>query len=600
MDAEGQKTGIFGSLVFATSSQNAHPEPIEVAADAVACVIDISESIDLGHLREAYQRIAQAKTLKKTPAPETEDTPVSSITLGIVFALHSTVPLEKLAEELDRLNRETPSSQWPDMLVVLSTGTINYVVQFPGEHVSADFLPPGEGALTSYTPPMYVILFVRATGAYTFNKMFAYLTAHLAFFSPGWRLTNWAKLLEGSPKEGIVVCGYQYNLSGELLPVPRQFYNDRYLPPPPLRIEDGKGTLLSTLQFLPWQDGGVILLRGKLPLEGLLVFLGKKALERGGIIRRPDAPDAQISYVLPITQADFMEMVKRLQRQSNLVVRKDSTKWVLQKFADEGSTSPFMARLFMGIVRFRDAVFPHGAKRDEFDKAYDFFIMTLMNARTTAQEIGQLLVEHARKVSQGEIAKTQGQAIQIDQSIDRQLRRDVETFLNSAVRALKQGMQDVTKIVHVNIGFFFQKPDSFANGVAALEKTDPHLAAYLREARKWSERLLDIRNAVEHKGWTLPRIRYSQDSGGIRSEEPQISGQPVSTFVEFTLDRLCCFGEEVTSHCLQSCLSAGISITEIPPSQRKPEIPERFQFTLATGGMPVWTITYHQSKFEET
>jgi hypothetical protein len=60
---------------------------------------------------------------------------------------------------------------------------------------------------------------------------------------------------------------------------------------------------LCTIQYLTWQDGAAILLRGKLPFAGILVFLGKEGLAKGGIIRRPN--DLQISHVLPITLAKF-------------------------------------------------------------------------------------------------------------------------------------------------------------------------------------------------------------------------------------------------------------------------------------------------------
>jgi len=30
------------------------------------------------------------------------------------------------------------------------------------------------------------------------------------------------------------------------------------------------------------------------------------------------------------------------------------------------------------------------------------------------------------------------------------------------------------------------------------------------------------------------------------------------------------------------------------------EMPERFRVTIANGGMPLWTITFHTSSFEET
>jgi uncharacterized protein (DUF2249 family) len=43
-----------------------------------------------------------------------------------------------------------------------------------------------------------------------------------------------------------------------------------------------------------------------------------------------------------------------------------------------------------------------------------------------------------------------------------------------------------------------------------------------------------------------------------------------------------------------------ISVTEIPISQIEAELPERFRLTLTEGGMPVWRLSYHLSKFEET
>ena len=56
-------------------------------------------------------------------------------------------------------------------MVVASTGAVHYAVQFPGESLSGDFLPPAEGALAAFTPPMYIVIVMRPTGAYTFNKM---------------------------------------------------------------------------------------------------------------------------------------------------------------------------------------------------------------------------------------------------------------------------------------------------------------------------------------------------------------------------------------------------------------------------------------------
>jgi hypothetical protein len=63
-------------------------------------------------------------------------------------------------------------------------------------------------------------------------------------------------------------------------------------------------------------------------------------------------------------------------------------------------------------------------------------------------------------------------------------------------------------------------------------------------------------------------------------------------------DRLCCFAEDLIAHALQAQMPKGISITEIPLGERKPEIVERFRPALVGGGTHLWAISYHDSKFE--
>jgi hypothetical protein len=519
------------------------------------------------------------------------------VTLGLILAQKSDLPLETLADELDRLNATTPGSERADMLVVASAGVINYGVQFPGEGVSADFLPPAEGAAKTHIVPVYVVMVMRPSGDYSLNKMMAFLFAHLELFSPGAKLPRWIDVLKGVTPNAVTLWGYQYNLSGELVRVPKEFYNDRYIPPLPVAIEDGKGTVLATLQFLPWQDGAAILLKGKLPLEGLLVFLGKEMVGHGRVV---NLKESQISYVLPITAAAFRRMLQRLQQQSNMIVRPVEPTWTVQKVADEGSSSPFMARLWIGIVHLRDQVYPDAGARDRFDKAYDFVLKSLFSARDASRQLMGLWTEHERKVESGEVARVQGKSIHVNESVSQELGQEADAFLNAATRALKKGMQDIASVLGVNIGFLFQKQMHFESGIKAMEATDPALAAYLREARTWSERLLAARNAVEHDGWTLPEVTYQRVDDKIVARQPAIDGQPVTAFAEFVFDRLACFVEDVTAHCLGRRLPAFVALSEVPQAERPDEKPERFRLTLAVGGTKPWLIAFHASSFDET
>jgi hypothetical protein len=597
VDRQGISSSRFAAVVYVSPSTESSPSPTEVPADSAAAVIDATTVLSIDALRAAYARIAQVKRLKKTPAP-TLDRATTTITLGLIYAQSSSVPLETLAEELERHNAQTPGREWPDMVAVGTTGAIQYAVQFPGEGLSGDYLPPAEGALSNYVPAMYVVIVMRPAGNQTFNKLFAFLLAHLGIFSPGARIPNFAEVLEGVPKTAIVIAGFQYDLKGNLKPVPRDHYQDRLIPTPPLQIEDSRRQLLATIRFLPWQDGGAIMLRGKLPLIGILPFLERADLLKAGVINRP--PDVQISYVLPITPDDFGAMLMRFQQRSNMAVRKPQGHWIVQKMADEGSASPFVARLFMGLLKLRDAVLPDPATRENFDKAFDFVPTSLTNARATAKEIRELWAAHVQNVTSGKAVRRQGQAIHIDESIDKDLRKQVEHFLNAAVRVVKQGMQNLTTELGTDIGFMFKKQRAFESGLAALKVADPALADYLEKSRRWTERLINSRNALEHSGWALPRVTYDTGGAVVSPDEPQIDGQPVTEFVDGMLDRLCSFVEEVSAHCLQQKMPAAITITEVPQAERRPEAPERFTITLAVGGLPRWAISYHATRFEET
>jgi hypothetical protein len=74
----------------------------------------------------------------------------------------------------------------------------------------------------------------------------------------------------------------------------------------------------------------------------------------------------------------------------------------------------------------------------------------------------------------------------------------------------------------------------------------------------------------------------------------------VTVFVTHKADRLLCFVEDITVHCIQRRMPSGLSITEIPLPQRSTEMPLRFRQTLVQGGMPLWQLAYHATAFEAT
>lgn len=583
----------FESVIYVSSRTQSENQPVEMRPDEVACAFHVVRNLGPEELRIGYERIRVIKQLRRTQIPDLAY-PINDRPLGIIFAVDSDTPIEKIGELMIDLNRNHPSEQWPDVVVILTRGTVSYAAQIHGEPLKGDFFLPDKQNRSIM--PMYIHLIARGLGILAMNKMLGFVFLHLRTFSPGTNLPDVTQVLANLPSSAMTLGLYQFNLEGELVSLPYETHLTQALEAPlPLRIEDSNGTLLSHVQFIPWTSGGAVRLIGKLPLEGILLFLG----ERGRNAQIIKQSDGAISSVLPIQVEHFREMLTTFQARSNMRVKAEKPNWTVSKYSDEGTTSPFVARLFLGMLRLRDGVLTDNAKREAFDRAYQVVLDTLMNARTTSKEIVQTVTEHNRKVSQGEIACLKGPTIQINENVDNKLRQHVETFLNCTVRVLKDGMQSLMAVLQLDIGFLYKKQNTFERGRAALATTHPALATYLQETRNWSERLISIRNEL-HGSWMLPRMRYKEVSGSIQTVEPQISGQPVTEFADHMLDRLCCFVEEMTACGLQAQMPSGLSITEVSVLERSAVCPERFQVTFVAGGMPLWTISYHLSRFEET
>jgi len=598
-DESGKSTPSYPIVIYRADPERASSDesPTTIPADRVAVVIELYEELDAERLREAYSRIAEVKQLVKTPVPRGETR--TNITLGVVFALKSSVSLDALADQLYQLNLVTPHKHWLDMLVVAPIGVINYALQFPGEALAGDFMPPAEGALAPPAPPaFYITIVLRPTGARSFNKLVAFIIGHLQLFAPDVRdkQPDWNLMLEGQPTSAITTLGFQPNLQGQLVAVPPEGYSGKFIPNKPILLEDPRGEVLGAIQFMKWQTGGVIMMAGKLALEGMLIFLPNLKPEYLRVVKRPSH---QISPVLPISQLEFNQFLSNILQRSNLRIREETGGVVMQKFLDEGTIVPFIARCTLGLFRIRENVLTDVSKREDFDRRFQSALSSLMTARAARKGLLEIWTRHRERVSSGEVARMEGRDIRVLENVHKQLSDEFESFLNASTRSIKTGVQGLCSFLGVDIGFLFKKKSSFETGIERLRRTDAPLANYLVEVRKWTERLVLLRNDLEHEIWEFPKVIYSAEGGGVRATEPEISGEGVTALVDFLLDRTLCFFEEMIAHVLQRQLPDGSTLTEIAHNLRATEAPERFRITLSQGGEPPWQITYHASKFDD-
>jgi hypothetical protein len=194
-DSTGTESSKFESLIYTS------PDAVErVPADNLACAVDVHENLSLERLGESYGKIARVKTLAKATIPTvSQGIPVADATMGIIFARDSDAPIEALAEELARLNGKHSYRVWPDMILVLSRGTVNLACQIPYKPLG-DFLPPGRGV--AHRAAMYIHVSQGRTLHLRLTRCARSFFHTSTYFSPGWDFRRIKEFLRTCQRPG--------------------------------------------------------------------------------------------------------------------------------------------------------------------------------------------------------------------------------------------------------------------------------------------------------------------------------------------------------------------------------------------------------------
>ena len=278
--------------------------------------------------------------------------------------------------------------------------------------------------------------------------------------------------------------------------------------------------------------------------------------------------------------------------------------WQVRKLADEGTSEPYIARLWVGAFELRDMLLQHLARghsdfetrRTHFDERYQPVLNALDSARKHARAIQALLSEHKMKVSSGAIVTRQQNAIEINETITLKLQEQMAAFLSASVRAAKL-VQVLLLYFDLNIGFLFQQQPKFAAASESLRAAgDSDLAGYLERTRSgWLEALTKRRHALEHKGWCVPDVHYiAQSDGSVLVVEPDIDCRPISEFVSTTIDRLLGFIEDMLAVAVQRGIKDIGDLIDIPKEKRDPANAKRFRLGIPAlqPGERFWRLRY--------
>ncbi len=136
---------------------------------------------------------------------------------------------------------------------------------------------------------------------------------------------------------------------------------------------------------------------------------------------------------------------------------------------DEGTASPYVARLWVGIFELRNAILSDPEDVHQFDCRYEPVVKALDKARESAREIRLLVADHYHAVRQRRAVEIypNGQ-ITVHIQVNETLNRRFDSFMVFAHRAMKLTQHLVKEFADVDVGFLFKKSLNFSHGCDAL------------------------------------------------------------------------------------------------------------------------------------
>jgi hypothetical protein len=569
-----------------------------VSADAVAAIMEVKAVLNKSHLEDAYEKIAEVKRLKKRRIGDmdqkaTESTLTTIGTLGIVLGFGSDINLETLAGHCVELNEKYETAHRPDMIVLLDEGVINYTANFVGTQSAGDLAVAADEEFV--IPPCYVVLVARKDGAFSLNRLFTHLLSHLALYPRRPSIPPFSVLLEGTSSRIYSPAVYQFNTERRLVRFEAPPEGLPLQNHPVIRIRDKVSKEeLATMTYIPWQDGGIIRKKGKLPLLGLLVWFTK-----GEPPRTMQVEDAELSMVLKVTRPEFEKWPAVIERQSNMAATLETPfPFEMRETGMEGTSEPFIARVMLGVIQMASKMFFQEEKKI-FDERFQGTLNPALSLRRDLVNVRALIAGHREALSKGTIVRKAQPDPLLTERIDSPLRSHTVHFLEMA-SAIIENLPSAMKSFEINIDYMTQREERFAKGCERYEAKYPDLVAYLRKLRPVVLEIGEQFKKMRVEGWNLPNVKYSCTNGIVSMNEPLVGSEPVGKYIARVFDILALTIEEVMMYGFQHALNGSLqAIAEIPLQQRDPSNAQRFVMGMRDSN-PAWQLMWTGKSFYES
>lgn len=195
---------------------------------------------------------------------------------------------------------------------------------------------------------------------------------------------------------------------------------------------------------------------------------------------------------------------------------------------NRGTSDPFTARMYFGILDISDKVFAQEEKKKKlFRDLYYPVVHNLEEARYAKDSFLKIKSEHCSKLAAGEICRVENNYLHIEENVDLDLNMNFKDFFIRGLIAIDCLKRLAAKIFgkKKNVEFIFGTDKNFEIGCNRFIKdhgSDEEtikLVDMLKDERKaWFSDFSEMRRKIEHEGYQFPKLKYSLEDDGAKAD----------------------------------------------------------------------------------
>lgn len=243
----------------------------------------------------------------------------------------------------------------------------------------------------------------------------------------------------------------------------------------------------------------------------------------------------------------------------------------------------FYARFIFQFGQIRDCCYSR-EDRLAYDKSFKPVFQNLLEAKLSFDKFEEIISNHIKDIESHKDAKFHDHQIDVISPIDTDLNLHFKDFFIRGSIAIDCLIRH-TIYMGYGIGFLFVNKDDkkYKKGLARfpIDKDDSRfktLSEFIDENKViWYEKFNDLRNAIEHDGWTLPGLKYKVNkSGKTEAVFPTFNGQSLNDVVNISWNNLSSLCEEVLAFIFSLKLNGDIMLVFIPEEKRDKHFPVKY------------------------